>query len=123
MADPSGNAPSKYHLILSWNPSPSSNIEVLNTISSTWEDECIEKLKNNQWKCLWCNVKFQGINATKFLARVIGTICMHINRCTASIYQAYLAIYKELQKIKAAKKVLLNYYSQKNDLFHIKLTG
>ena len=38
---------------------------------------------------------------------------MHINRCTASIDQDYLSRYKELQKIKAAKKGLLNDYSQK----------
>ena len=38
---------------------------------------------------------------------------MHINRCTASIYQAYSSRYKELQKTKAAKKGLLNEYSQK----------
>ena len=38
---------------------------------------------------------------------------MHVNICTASIDQAYLSIYKELQQIKAAKKVLLNDYSQK----------
>ena len=38
---------------------------------------------------------------------------MHIKRCKASIYQAYLSWYKELQKIKASKKFLLNDYSQK----------
>ena len=38
---------------------------------------------------------------------------MHIKRCKDSIDQAYLSIYNESQKIKAAKKGLLNYYSQK----------
>ena len=38
---------------------------------------------------------------------------MHINRCTASIDQDYLSRYKELHQIKAAKKGLLNDYSQK----------
>ena len=38
---------------------------------------------------------------------------MHIKRCKASIDQSYLSRYKELQKIKAAKKGLLNDYSQK----------
>ena len=61
----------------------------------------------------WCDVKFQGINATKALAHVIGTKSMHIKRCTASIDQAYFSRYKELQKMKAAKKGLLNNYSQK----------
>ena len=71
MADPSGNSPSKYHLLFSRKPLNSGNIAVLGSISSIWEEEHIEKLENNQWKCLWCNVKFHGVNATKALARVI----------------------------------------------------
>ena len=38
---------------------------------------------------------------------------MHIKRCAASIDQAHISRYKELQKIKAAKKGLLKYYSHK----------
>ena len=38
---------------------------------------------------------------------------MHIKQCTASIDQAHISINKELQKIKDAKKGLLNDYSQK----------
>ena len=113
MADPYGNSPSKYHLIFIQKPSQSGNIEVLSSISYIWEDDRIEKLKNNQWKCLWCNVKFQGINATKALSHVIGTKYMHIKRCTYSVYQAYLSRYKELKQLKSSKKVLLNDYSQK----------
>ena len=56
---------------------------------------------------------FQGINATKDLARVIRTKIMHINRYTTSIDQDYLSRYNELQKIKASKTGLLNDYSQK----------
>ena len=63
--------------------------------------------------CLLCNVKFQGSNATKAIAHVIGNKCMHINICRASIGQAYLSRYKELQQIKASKKGLINDYSQK----------
>ena len=113
MADPYGNSRSKYHLLLSRKPSNSGNIVVISSISSIWEDKHIEKLEDNQWKCLWCDVKFQGINATKALAHVIGTKSMHIKRCTASIDQAHISRYKELQQIKAAKKGLLNDYSQK----------
>ena len=90
MADPSGNSPSKYHLVFSRKPSDSGNIAVLGSISSIWEDDHIKKLENNQWKCLLCDVNFHSINATKALACVIGTKFMNINRCTASIYQAYL---------------------------------
>ena len=86
---------------------------VLSSISSIWVDDHIEKLENNKWKCLWCDVKFQGINATEALARDIGTKHIHIKICTASIDKAYLSRYKELQKIKSAKKGLLNNYSHK----------
>ena len=113
MSDPYGNSPSKYHLLFSRKTSNSGNIAVLGSIKSIWEDKHIEKLEDNQWKCSWCYVTFQGINATKALARVIGTKCMHIKRCTASIDQAHISRYNELQQIKAAKKGLLNDYSQK----------
>ena len=93
MADPSSNLNSNYHLIFSRKPSNSGNIAVLSSISSIREDDYIEKLENNQWKCLWCDIKFQGIIATKYLALVIGTKCMHIKRCKDSIDQAYLSIY------------------------------
>ena len=112
MEDPSGNSPSKYHLIFSPKPLHSGNFEVLSSISSIWEDDHVEKLENNQWKCLWCNVKFQGINETKSLTGVIGTKCMHIKRYISSIDQYHLSIYKELQKNKSAKKDLLNDYLQ-----------
>ena len=85
MAYPYGNSPSKYHLLFGHKPSNSGNIAVLITIKSIWEDKHIEKLEYNQWKCLWCDVTFQGINAKKYLARVIGTKSMHIKRCTVSI--------------------------------------
>ena len=93
--------------------SNSSNIAVLISIKSIWEDDHTEKLKDNQWKCFWCDFTFQGINATKAVAHVIGTKCMHIKWCTASIDEAHISRYKELQQIKAAKKGLLNDYSQK----------
>ena len=96
MADPYGNSPSKYHLLFSRKPPNPGNIAVLSSISSIWEDEHIEKIKDNQWKCLWCVIKFQVINVTKALAQVIGTKYMHIKRCTASIDQAYLSRYKKL---------------------------
>ena len=113
MADPYGNSPSKYHLLFGRKPWNSDNIVVLTSIKSIWEDNQIEKLEDNQWNCLWCDVTFQGINTTKALAHVIGTKSMHIKRCTASIDQAHISRYKELQKIKGAKKGLLNEYLQK----------
>ena len=113
MEDPYGNSPSNYYLLFSRKSSNSGNIAVLSNISSIWEDDHIKKLKDNQWKCLLCDFKFQGINATKCLSHVIGTKCMHIKRFTASTDQAYLSRYKELQQIKSSKKGIINDYSQK----------
>ena len=67
MADPYGNSPSKYHLLFGCKPSNSDNITVLTSIKSIWDDDHIEKLEDNQWKCLWCDVTFQGVNAKKAL--------------------------------------------------------
>ena len=92
MADPYGNSPSKYHLLFGRKPSNSGNIAVLTSISSIWEDDHIEKLEDNQWRCLWCDVTFQEINSTKDLAHVIGTKSMHIKRRTASMDQAHIKI-------------------------------
>ena len=97
MADPYGNSSSKYHPLLSRKPSNSGNILVLSSIKFIREDKHIEKLKDNQWKCLCRDVTFQGINATKSLSHVIETKSIHIKRCTASIDQDYLSRYKELQ--------------------------
>ena len=113
MADPHGDSPSKYHLLFGRKSSNSKNIALLTSIKSIWDDDHIEKLEDNKWKCLWCDFTFQGVNSTKALAHVIGTKCMHIKRCTASIDQDHISRYKELKKIKAAKKGLLNDYSQK----------
>ena len=110
MADPYGNSPSNYHLLFSCKPSQSGNIAVLSSISYIWGDKHIVKLEDNQWKCLWCDVKFCGINVTKALAHVIGTKCMRIKRCTASMDQYYSSRYKELHQIKASNKGLLNDY-------------
>ena len=113
MADPHGDSPSKYHILFGRKSSNSKNIVVLTSIKSIWDDEHIEKLEDNKWKCLWCDFTFQGLNATKALAHVIGIKSMHIKRCTASIDKAHLSRYKELQQIKVAKKGLLNDYSHK----------
>ena len=58
MEDPYGNSPSKYHLLFGRKPLNSENIAVLTSIKSIWEDDQIEKLEHNQWKCLWCDVTF-----------------------------------------------------------------
>ena len=108
MTDPSGNSPSKHHHLLNWKPLHTGNIEFLSSITYSWEDDHTKKLKNNQWKCLWCNIKLQGINTNKAPAHIVGTKCMHLKICRASIYQNHLSIYNVLQQLKAAKKDINN---------------
>ena len=108
MTDPPSHPPSKYHNLFSQKPLYVGNIKVLIFISSIWVDDHIGWLENNQWKWLWCNVRFQGISAIKALAHLIGTKCMHINRSRNSTNQDHLSRYKDLQKIKATKKCLFN---------------
>ena len=87
MVYPYGNSASKYHLLFRCKLSNLGNIAVLSSIKSIWKYKHIEKLKDNQWKFLWRDIKYQDINATKALGHVIGTKSMHIKRCTASIDQ------------------------------------
>ena len=109
MSEKNGNSPSKYNHLLSRKPSHIGNTEVLSSISYLWEYDQIKRLENNQWKCLWCNVIFQSINATNALDHIIGKK-MHIKICQYSIYQYNLSIYKVLQHTKASKKGLINDY-------------
>ena len=113
MVDPYGKSPSNYHPLFSLKPSNSVNTTVISSISSIWEDEHVDILEDIQWKCLLFDVKVQGINAKKALYHVIGTKIIHIKICTASVDPYFLSIHKELKQIKAAKKGLLNDYSQK----------
>ena len=80
MLDPPGKSPSKYRHLFTWKPLHSGNIKVLGSISSICEDDHIERFENNQWKRLWCNVKFQGINATKDVAHILEpNVCKQID--------------------------------------------
>ena len=65
--------------------------EVLSSITYIWEDDHIDRLENNQWKCLWCNVIFQGVYATKALDHVIGTRIMHIKILFPAIDKDHLS--------------------------------
>ena len=59
----------------------------LNFISSIWDDDCIVRLDDNKWKCLWRDIKFQGINATNALDNVLLTRGMCINSFLVAIYK------------------------------------
>ena len=65
----------------------------LDLISSTWDDDHIQRLDENNWECLWCNTSFQGINATKALAHVLGKKSMHIKSCYVLKEKAHIKIY------------------------------
>ena len=108
MEDPYGNAPSKHHLLFSRNPSNSGNITVLSSIKSIWEDKYIENLKDNQWKCLSCDVTFQGLNATKVLAHVIGTKSMHISEAQIQLIKIIYQDIRSYSKYNLPRKVLEN---------------
>ena len=53
----------------------------LDIISYIWDDDRIRRLDEKNWQCLWCNQTFQGINATKALAHVLGKKGMYIKSC------------------------------------------
>ena len=78
MSDPSSNSYSKYNHIFSWKfLSPGKN-KKLCYISYIWEYVYIKRLKNNTWKCIWCDINLQRINDTKYLAHILRTRGMHI---------------------------------------------
>ena len=50
----------------------------LDLISFKWNNDLILSHDYKNWQCLWCNTCFQGIDATKSLARVLEMKGMHI---------------------------------------------
>ena len=44
----------------------------LPNIDVIWQDEFIEKMDSNKWRCVWCKQTFKGTNATKALMHVNG---------------------------------------------------
>ena len=108
MSDPSReSSPYLHHMFQQSYSSPRMNY-ALNFISSIWEDNRIEKLDNNQCDCLWCDIPFQGINATKALAHVLGIRIMHIKSFLTPFGKHHLSRYKELQNYKADKMTVIS---------------
>ena len=60
MSDSSNNSSPRIHCMSRKSDFPPRMSQELNFISSIWEDDYIEKLANNQWKCLWCDNTFLG---------------------------------------------------------------
>ena len=65
------------------------------------------------WKCLWCNQSFQGINATKAISQVLGKEGTHIKICYVDKEKAHITRYQELQHHKQTQKGVLLDYSEK----------
>ena len=62
-------------------------------ISFILDDDRIQRLDENNWQCLWCNEKFQGNNASKDLAHVLGKRGMNIKSCYASMEKYHITRY------------------------------
>ena len=91
MSDPSINSSSKFHHLSCKTEQYHGTNETLNFIYSIWEDDCIERNDNKKWKCLWCDITFQGINDTNALDCVFGKIGLYIKIYFAAIYNAHLS--------------------------------
>ena len=74
-----------------------------------WWSHLEARWKN--WQCLWCNQTFQGINATKALARVLGKKGMPIKSCYVAKDKYHTTRYQELQHYKQDQKGVLIDYS------------
>ena len=61
----------------------------------------MEKINDNRWKYLWCGVTFQGINASKALAHVLGVRSVYVKILNEAIDKSYLSRYKDIQNYKA----------------------
>ena len=90
------------------------------------KDDAIERLEKNRRKCLWCNFKFNCINATEALLYSsfnFRTKCTHIKRRRASIRFEiiHLLIYDGtyIKSNLPMKGYFYNDHSLKNDLFSI----
>ena len=108
ISDTSSYSSSKTHHLFCKTESSSRLEAILNFISYIWEDYCIEKLEDNKWKCFWCVITFQGINATKSLAYALVTRDMHTKSCNTSIDKSHLSRYKDIHKYRYSKKNIIN---------------
>ena len=59
MSEPPGKSPSKYHDIFSRKPLHIGNNKISSYITYIWEDEHIEMVGSNKWKCLSHNFIFR----------------------------------------------------------------
>ena len=98
---------SKYHSFFNNENICAETETKIDFISSIWDDHIL-RLDKNKYHCLWCNTIFQGINANKALAHVLGKKGMNIKSCHVPKYKAHIKRYKDIQQYKQAWKGVLD---------------
>jgi len=78
----------------------------LKPLTTIWECSKIEK-SGNEWKCLWCNKTFKGVNHNRALSHVSGKRlygATGISQCEGRIDQTFLNRYCQLADIKTEQR-------------------
>ena len=112
MWSPTSQSSPAFHSFLNEENKSAETATKLDLISSIWDDDHIRRLYEKNWQCLWCNQTFQGINATKALAHVLGKKGMYIKSCYVAKDKDHTTRYQELQNYKHASKGVLHEYSE-----------
>ena len=84
----------------------------INMKLNIWDDDCIERLDENNQKCIWCDNTFQVINNTNDLSHVLGTKGVYTKSCFAAIGTYHPTRYQYLKHLKAARKGVIKDYSE-----------
>ena len=111
MSSPTSQSYPGFHSFFNKEKTSAETATKLNFISYIWVDDHIRRLDEKNWQCLWCNQTFQGINATKALAHVLGKKGMHIKICYVAKDKSQTTRYQDLQNYEQARKGVLHDYS------------
>ena len=111
MLSPTSQSSPAFHSFFNKENTSTETATKLDFISAIWDDDHIKRLDEKNWKCLWCNQSFQGINATKALVHVLGKKDIHIKSCYVAKEKAHTTRYQELQHYKQTRKGGLLDYS------------
>ena len=84
MSSPTSQYSPAFHSFFNKEKTSAETVTKIDFISSIWDDNYIRRIDEKNWQCLWYNQCFQGINATKALAHVLGKKGMHIKSCYVS---------------------------------------
>ena len=112
MSSTTSQSSSTFHLLFNKEKTGAETETNLDFISYIWDDDHILRLDEKNWQWLWCNTSFQGINATKDLAHVLGKKGIHIKSCYVPKEKSHIPRYQELQHYKQTRKGVLFYYSE-----------